>query len=112
MREKRWQEAEKLPFAEKLVGGKERVQGWHESRWQAMSDMIVFMKQSETRGLWTDFNEDICYSCGCEGDLICCDACTSAFHVSCAGLYEVPEESQWFCNRCRKGGRSGRTAAR
>ena len=101
LREKRWHEATLLPFAEKFVG-EARMQGWHESRWQAVSDMIVFMKQSESRGLWGDMSEDICYSCGCSGDLVCCDACTSAYHVSCAGLYEVPDESQWFCTRCKR----------
>ena len=101
LREKRWNEATFLPFAEKLVG-EARMQGWHESRWQAVSDMIVFMKQSESKGLWGDMSEDICYSCGCSGDLVCCDACTSAYHVSCAGLYEVPDESQWFCTRCKR----------
>lgn len=101
LREKRWHEATLLPFAEKLVG-EARMQGWHESRWQAVSDMIVFMKQSESKGLWGDMSEDICYSCGCSGDLVCCDACTSAYHVSCAGLYEVPDESQWFCTRCKR----------
>jgi len=108
LREKRWTEATFLPFAEKLVG-EARMQGWHESRWQAVSDMIVFMKQSESKGLWGDMSEDICYSCGCSGDLVCCDACTSAYHVSCAGLYEVPDESQWFCTRCtRKAGGGSR----
>lgn len=101
LREMRWREAAALPFAVKRVGAA-RVQRWHESRWQAVSDMLAFMRQSESKGLWGDMSEDICYSCGCSGDLVCCDACTSAFHLSCAGLYEVPSDDTWFCTRCKR----------
>lgn len=101
LREKRYHEVMTLPFAKRMVG-EERVNGWHESRWQSLSDMVVYMRQSQVTGLWTDFNEDICFNCGCSGDLICCDACSSAYHVSCAGLFEIPEEDQWFCVRCRR----------
>jgi hypothetical protein len=46
------------------------------------------------------------------GDLICCDACTASFHLSCAGLWQLPEEAEWLCNRCKKGAaRSKRDAA-
>lgn len=37
------------------------------------------------------------------GDLLCCDACSAAYHISCAGLWQLPEEDTWLCNRCKKG---------
>lgn len=46
------------------------------------------------------------------GDLLCCDSCTAAYHLSCAGLWQLPEEAEWLCNRCKKGAaRSKRDAA-
>lgn len=41
-----------------------------------------------------------CKGCGCAGELICCGACTSSYHLSCSGLFHVPSGT-WFCPRCR-----------
>jgi hypothetical protein len=38
-----------------------------------------------------DLHSDRCHSCGDGGELLCCDGCTAAFHLSCTGLPEVPE---------------------
>lgn len=124
--------------------GEARVAGWPEHRRAAIEDMVVFMRNSETTGLLTDLNEDVCYNCSCSGgylcdcdvqnprvsyvhaqracchthkttptnfkhqnnytgDLLCCDACSAAYHLSCAGLWQLPEEHIWLCNRCKKG---------
>ncbi|EQC28373.1 hypothetical protein SDRG_13920 [Saprolegnia diclina VS20] len=54
-----------------------------------------------TRGDTADLNEDSCHRCGQTGELICCDGCPAAFHLSCAGLCIVPP-STWFCPPCRR----------
>ncbi|ETM50322.1 hypothetical protein L914_05611 [Phytophthora nicotianae] len=40
-----------------------------------------------------------CSVCGLGGELLCCDGCPRAFHVSCIGLEKIPE-TEWFCNEC------------
>ncbi|KAL4163683.1 hypothetical protein KRP22_005111 [Phytophthora ramorum] len=40
-----------------------------------------------------------CSVCGLGGELLCCDGCPRAFHVSCIGLADIPE-TEWFCNEC------------
>eukprot|EP00216_Chloropicon_sp_CCMP2111_P006696 CAMPEP_0198236530 /NCGR_PEP_ID=MMETSP1446-20131203/2400_1 /TAXON_ID=1461542 ORGANISM="Unidentified sp, Strain CCMP2111" /NCGR_SAMPLE_ID=MMETSP1446 /ASSEMBLY_ACC=CAM_ASM_001112 /LENGTH=586 /DNA_ID=CAMNT_0043918301 /DNA_START=118 /DNA_END=1878 /DNA_ORIENTATION=+ len=47
-----------------------------------------------------DWNDDLCRLCNDGGELICCDACPAAFHLSCTGLSAVPDGS-WFCPSCR-----------
>ncbi|KAL4860086.1 Chromodomain-helicase-DNA-binding protein 3 [Chlorella vulgaris] len=46
-----------------------------------------------------DLHSDRCHSCGDGGELLCCDGCTAAFHLSCTGLPEVPE-NDWICPLC------------
>ena len=81
--------------------GETRFKQWPESRWAALGDMVDFMEQQETAGLSYDMNEDMCYNCHCNGDLVCCDGCTAAYHLSCANLFQAPE-NEWFCGRCRE----------
>lgn len=54
------------------------------------------------RELQSLLNEDECAVCRQEGDLICCDGCTSSYHKSCL---EIPHEGslpegQWLCPEC------------
>ncbi|XP_052398378.1 nuclear body protein SP140-like protein isoform X3 [Carassius gibelio] len=47
-------------------------------------------------------NDDVCFICDSEGDLVCCDDCPRAFHSHCH-LPAVPEDSpgsQWSCTFC------------
>lgn len=47
-------------------------------------------------------NDDWCGVCRQEGDLICCDGCTSSYHRECSGLPRsgpLPE-GKWFCPEC------------
>ncbi|KAL2017019.1 hypothetical protein VTK56DRAFT_2663 [Thermocarpiscus australiensis] len=50
-----------------------------------------------------DDNDDYCSSCGGNGELICCDGCTRAFHFSCVDPVLLPDDMpvEWFCNVCR-----------
>ncbi|KAL5710171.1 hypothetical protein ACHQM5_020770 [Ranunculus cassubicifolius] len=47
-------------------------------------------------------NDHICSVCNYGGDLVLCDQCPSAFHLSCLGLNDLPN-GQWFCPSCRCG---------
>ncbi len=47
-------------------------------------------------------NKDECNVCGQEGDLLCCDGCTSSYHSYCLGMetgQNLPE-GKWLCPEC------------
>lgn len=50
-----------------------------------------------------DENDEYCSACGGNGDLVCCDGCTRAFHLICV---DPPMESvsqlppDWYCVTC------------
>ncbi|XP_068613851.1 autoimmune regulator-like [Brachionichthys hirsutus] len=48
------------------------------------------------------FNDDECAACKDGGQLICCDGCPQAFHLTCLDppLTSIPSGS-WQCKRCR-----------
>lgn len=50
-----------------------------------------------------DENEDYCYTCGEDGDLICCDTCPLVFHTTChqPPLRNIPRGA-WSCWFCRQ----------
>jgi hypothetical protein len=52
-----------------------------------------------------DENDDYCAACSGNGDLVCCDGCTRAFHFNCLDppMSEDQENSskEWFCNVCQ-----------
>ncbi|KAL7494974.1 hypothetical protein ACHAWT_004031 [Skeletonema menzelii] len=43
---------------------------------------------------------DECVICDDGGDLICCDSCPNAYHLSCLGLNTIDDEKEWFCPDC------------
>jgi len=43
---------------------------------------------------------DECVICDDGGDLICCDSCPNAYHLSCLGLKTIEDEIEWFCPDC------------
>ena len=58
-------------------------------------------------------NDDICFQCGCAGELIQCDDCPRVFHLDCLpDLYAIPDGAwrcPWhFCSTC---GNNTETAA-
>ncbi|NXN91944.1 AIRE regulator, partial [Rhinopomastus cyanomelas] len=50
---------------------------------------------------WGQENEDECAACGDGGELICCDGCPRAFHLTCLvpPLPRVPSGT-WWCGSC------------
>jgi len=48
-----------------------------------------------------DNNSDECKVCNDGGNLICCDSCENAFHLSCIPLRSVPI-GVWHCNECKR----------
>ena len=47
-------------------------------------------------------NKDECNVCGQEGDLLCCDGCSSSYHSYCLGMetgQNLPE-GKWLCPEC------------
>ena len=45
-------------------------------------------------------HDDTCKLCGREGDLLCCDGCSAAFHLSCLSMQRAPD-GDWYCAVCR-----------
>ncbi|KRX04344.1 Zinc finger, FYVE/PHD-type [Pseudocohnilembus persalinus] len=43
--------------------------------------------------------DDKCKKCGDYGDVICCNTCTSVYHLKCLKLKEVPQ-GKWSCMDC------------
>ncbi|KAI1467011.1 uncharacterized protein F4812DRAFT_45615 [Daldinia caldariorum] len=50
-----------------------------------------------------DENDDSCYTCGGNGELVCCDGCNYSFHFLCIDppmdQGHMPDE--WYCNECK-----------
>ncbi|CAK4084866.1 unnamed protein product [Aphanomyces euteiches] len=59
--------------------------------------------QHHQYGDTNDLNEDACHRCGTGGQLICCDGCPAAFHLSCVGLHNLPAPNvAWYCPSCKR----------
>ncbi|KAM0895877.1 hypothetical protein ACQ4PT_023539 [Festuca glaucescens] len=70
---------------------------------QCLLDAWDRQAQHEKKGFYKidpadDPDDDTCGICGDGGDLLCCDHCTSTFHVACLGI-EMPSED-WYCRSC------------
>lgn len=50
-----------------------------------------------------DDNDDSCYTCGGNGELVCCDGCAFSFHFVCIDppMDEGHIPDEWFCNECQ-----------
>ncbi|KAI2472067.1 hypothetical protein F4781DRAFT_48354 [Annulohypoxylon bovei var. microspora] len=50
-----------------------------------------------------DDNDDSCYTCGGNGELVCCDGCNYSFHFLCIDppMDEGRMPDEWYCNECK-----------
>ncbi|KAG3036640.1 hypothetical protein PC123_g482 [Phytophthora cactorum] len=50
---------------------------------------------------WADHNRWYCNICKDGGELLCCDRCPRAFHMTCLGMSDdmIPD-SEWYCKMC------------
>ncbi|KAI0887218.1 uncharacterized protein GGS22DRAFT_106297 [Annulohypoxylon maeteangense] len=50
-----------------------------------------------------DDNDDSCYTCGGNGELVCCDGCNYSFHFLCIDppMDEGHMPDEWYCNECK-----------
>uniref|UniRef100_A0A7N9AN02 Chromodomain helicase DNA binding protein 3 n=1 Tax=Mastacembelus armatus TaxID=205130 RepID=A0A7N9AN02_9TELE len=71
-------------------------------QWEAKDeDFEDFEEDSEDREEDDDHME-FCRVCKDGGELLCCDTCTSSYHIHCLNppLPEIPN-GEWLCPRCR-----------
>ena len=51
-------------------------------------------------------HDDICFECGCPGELLECDECPRVYHLVCLGLDDIPTgkySCPWhYCKECRR----------
>ncbi|CAN8264476.1 unnamed protein product [Cochlearia groenlandica] len=59
-------------------------------------ESLRFLRKDST----PDMNYDVCCVCHLGGELLLCDGCPSAYHHTCLGLSNIPEEDLWFCPCC------------
>ena len=68
-----------------------------------LTDLIVSPKLAQAA---PDIYPSHCHLCKAGGELLCCDGCTSAWHLACTGLDCMPaEDVAWLCPLCLKDGR-------
>ncbi|KAI1376685.1 hypothetical protein F4677DRAFT_70431 [Hypoxylon crocopeplum] len=50
-----------------------------------------------------DENDDSCFTCGGNGELVCCDGCSCSFHFLCIDppLDQDHMPDEWYCNECK-----------
>lgn len=68
----------------------------------SMCHTALYGKLPNSEQLENLTNDDECYVCGLEGDLICCDGCVRSYHRECVNtpMSRVMSEEKWFCHEC------------
>ncbi|XP_068678746.1 PHD finger protein 12-like isoform X2 [Montipora foliosa] len=82
----------------------DRIQALIQPPQSEESSKKVKKVDKEARKQGRSVNNDNCDSCGEGGDLLCCDRCPCAFHLTCCDppLEEddIPD-GEWLCNECK-----------
>ncbi|XP_010227116.1 PREDICTED: chromodomain-helicase-DNA-binding protein 3-like, partial [Tinamus guttatus] len=81
-------------------------------QWEAKEEEEEYEEELEEEGdkEEEDDHMEYCRVCKDGGELLCCDACISSYHIHCLNppLPEVPN-GEWLCPRCPGGGPRGDT---
>lgn len=79
------------------------------SRQIVAGTLIAFKPRKTNRKLRSD---DICFQCGCAGELIQCDDCPRVFHLECISNLDNIPEGAWRCpwHSCYSCGNEAETA--
>lgn len=81
-------------------------------QWEAKEEEEEYEEELEEEGEKEEEDDhmEYCRVCKDGGELLCCDACISSYHIHCLNppLPEVPN-GEWLCPRCTVswGGRGG-----
>jgi hypothetical protein len=51
------------------------------------------------KGYVTHVNVAYCFACSKGGMLLCCEACSAAYHTECLEMMEEPQ-GDWLCGQC------------
>lgn len=49
------------------------------------------------------WNDSKCCKCRTMGELVCCDVCPRAYHMSCLNKLPPSGSAAWKCPQCRRG---------
>lgn len=68
--------------------------------------LVTLLTSQALAQIPTDVYPDHCFKCKIGGNLLCCDGCTTAWHIECTPLDSAPpDDTAWLCEICQKDGR-------
>lgn len=80
-------------------------------QWEAKEEEEEYEEELEEEGEKEEEDDhmEYCRVCKDGGELLCCDACISSYHIHCLNppLPEIPN-GEWLCPRCTVSPRQGR----
>lgn len=73
---------------------------------QSFRNLVTLLSSDVLAQITTDVYPDHCFKCKLGGNLLCCDGCTTAWHIDCTSLDSMPpDDTPWLCPLCEKDGR-------
>lgn len=73
---------------------------------QSFKHLVALLTSEALSQIPTDVYPDHCFKCKLGGNLLCCDGCTTAWHIECTSLNSMPaDDMPWLCEICEKGGK-------
>eukprot|EP00889_Picochlorum_renovo_P000287 jgi/Picre1/27317/NNA_000286.t1 len=70
---------------------------------QTLNQLSKLLSSDKLRDLMVDVYPDHCHKCKIGGELLCCDGCTTAWHVKCTELKDMPgDDVPFLCSLCEK----------
>lgn len=70
---------------------------------QTLNQLSKLLSSDKLRDLMVDVYPDHCHKCKIGGELLCCDGCTTAWHVKCTEMKDMPgDDVPFLCSLCEK----------